>query len=292
MELRAAVGAAVDRLGLTHAQYSVLASLRGMTRAGHIPSQRELADYTGLDPIYISKLARALESVGFVQRVEDAQDSRAVRLTITSRGGEVIDQAVPVVGGLLEELTASLGGTTSSRTRRLVSDLEALLAVRPALHLSSPINRQKGSSQSMSAPPLLTSRDIGVTENTLRALLTKKLLRGTNLDYPQWVAFNAIASQPPASATRLLSQMQAGLKIDQHTAAKVIDQIETSGLITVVGDELRPTDDGRALHARVTPQLQALTQRMYAGLDSDDLAAAYRVLSTLTERGNAILAEP
>jgi hypothetical protein len=29
---------------------------------------------------------------------------------------------------------------------------------------------------------------------------------------------------------------------------------------------------------------------MYAGLETDDLAAAYRVLSTLTERANGLLA--
>jgi hypothetical protein len=39
---------------LTDAQYSVRASLRGMTNAGHTPSQPELADHTGLDAIYIS----------------------------------------------------------------------------------------------------------------------------------------------------------------------------------------------------------------------------------------------
>jgi MarR family transcriptional regulator, organic hydroperoxide resistance regulator len=69
MKWRAAVDAAVAPLGLTHAQYSVLASLRGMTYAGQRPSQRELADHTGLDPIYISKLARALEKSGVVARV-------------------------------------------------------------------------------------------------------------------------------------------------------------------------------------------------------------------------------
>jgi hypothetical protein len=35
---------------------------------------------------------------------------------------------------------------------------------------------------------------------------------------------------------------------------------------------------------------QQLTQRLFSGIDHDDLAAAYRVLSTLTERANALLA--
>jgi DNA-binding MarR family transcriptional regulator len=143
----------------------------------------------------------------------------------------------------------------------------------------------------MSNPTLLTSRDIGVTENTLRALLTQKLLSGTNLDYHQWVSFNLIVSQAPAVLSRVLAQMQAGLRLDQQTAAAVIDALSARGLITVRGDELTPTDEGSALHARVTSQVLLLTQRMYAGLDPADLAAAYRVLSTLNERGSAILAE-
>ena len=59
---RAAVDRAVAPLGLTHAQYTLLGSLYGLSRSGTRPSQRELADYAGLEPIYVSKLVRALES--------------------------------------------------------------------------------------------------------------------------------------------------------------------------------------------------------------------------------------
>ena len=128
MKWRAAVDAAVAPLGLTHAQYSVLASLRGMTRSGNYPSQRELADHTGLDPIYISKLARALESGGLIKRVPDANDTRAVRLTITKEGATVIDRAIVIVRDLQEQLTAPLGGTSSRRMQMLMRDLEVLIA--------------------------------------------------------------------------------------------------------------------------------------------------------------------
>ena len=130
MKWRARVDAAVAPLGLTHALYSVLASLRGMTRGGHRPTQREMAEHTGLDPIYISKLARTLEEAGLIERVPDSHDSRAVRLTITERGISTIDQAIGIVSGLLEELTTPLGGTSSPRTRALMNDLEALIQER------------------------------------------------------------------------------------------------------------------------------------------------------------------
>jgi DNA-binding MarR family transcriptional regulator len=130
MKWRSRVDAAVAPLGLTHALYSVLASLRGMTRGGHRPTQREMADHTGLDPIYISKLARTLEKAGLLERVPDARDSRAVRLTITERGISTIDQAIAIVGELLEGLLAPLGGTSSARTQALMNDLETLIKER------------------------------------------------------------------------------------------------------------------------------------------------------------------
>lgn len=56
MKWRVAVDRAVAPLGLTHAQYSVLASLRGFSTAGRSPNQRELAEFIGLEPLYVSKL--------------------------------------------------------------------------------------------------------------------------------------------------------------------------------------------------------------------------------------------
>jgi DNA-binding MarR family transcriptional regulator len=127
MKWRTAVDAAVAPLGLTHAQYSVLATLRGVSRSGLCPSQRQLADHTGLDPIYVSKLARALEDGGMIDRLPSPSDSRAFRLNLTARGIEVIDQAIAVVAGLIEQVTTPLGGTTSRRTLAMMQDLQALI---------------------------------------------------------------------------------------------------------------------------------------------------------------------
>src|ERR1700724_3258521 len=71
MKWRTAVDRAVAPLGLTHAQYVVLASLYGLSRRGTRPSQRELADFTGLEPVYVSRIAKALESNGMIHRTDD-----------------------------------------------------------------------------------------------------------------------------------------------------------------------------------------------------------------------------
>jgi MarR family transcriptional regulator, organic hydroperoxide resistance regulator len=125
---RTAVDRAVAPFGLTHAQYSVLASLLGMTRGGDRPSQRRLADHTGLEAIYVSKLVRALESAGLVERAGNPSDTRAVQLTLTPTGIDVAERAVVAVLELQEQLTAPLGGLHSARTRDLVDAVQTLLA--------------------------------------------------------------------------------------------------------------------------------------------------------------------
>ncbi|MFI8457734.1 MarR family winged helix-turn-helix transcriptional regulator [Kitasatospora sp. NPDC085464] len=124
---RVAVDRAVAPLGLTHAQYAVMASLYGMSRSGLRPSQRRLADHTGLEALYVSKLARALEANGLVARTRDPDDPRAVQLSLTEQGRDVTRRAITVVQGLLDRLLEPLGGQDSPRARQFTSELAALL---------------------------------------------------------------------------------------------------------------------------------------------------------------------
>ncbi|MFB6960651.1 MarR family winged helix-turn-helix transcriptional regulator [Streptomyces sp. NPDC056309] len=124
---RVAVDRAVAPLGLTHAQYSLVASLYGMRRSGERPSQRRLADHTGLEALYVSKLARALESAGLIERTRDPRDPRAVQLALTEQGQTVTRQAIAVVQELLQQLLEPLGGLDAPRTRAFTDELTTLL---------------------------------------------------------------------------------------------------------------------------------------------------------------------
>jgi MarR family transcriptional regulator, organic hydroperoxide resistance regulator len=126
---RVAVDRALAPLELTHAQYSLVSSLYGMQRAGERPSQRRLADHTGLEPLYVSKLARALEAAGLIERVRDPRDPRAVQLSLTEPGRDVTLRAITVVQGLLERLLLPLGGLDGARTRAFTAELTTLLDV-------------------------------------------------------------------------------------------------------------------------------------------------------------------
>jgi DNA-binding MarR family transcriptional regulator len=127
MRLRVALDRTLAPLGLTHAQYSVLATLYGLSRNHISPTQKELADHTGLEPLYVSKLARALESTGFVERTTDPADSRAVRLALTTTGRTTTRRAITIVHELQVRLMAPLGGLDSKRANAFLRDLKVLL---------------------------------------------------------------------------------------------------------------------------------------------------------------------
>lgn len=129
MKWRVAIDRGLAPLGLTHAQYSLLGSLWGMQQAGLRPSQRALADHTGLEALYVSKLARGLEAAGFVERAADPADTRAVRLSLTAEGLAVTGRAVEVVRRLVDGLLAPLGGLDGPDAEAFTRTLTALLDV-------------------------------------------------------------------------------------------------------------------------------------------------------------------
>jgi MarR family transcriptional regulator, organic hydroperoxide resistance regulator len=126
---RTAVDRTLAPLGLTHAQYLLLAPLYGMAGAGDTPTQRELADRSGLEPMYVSRLIRTVERAGLVERTPHPSDTRAVQLALTDDGTEVVGRAIGLVGSLLDELLAPLGGRRGRRTKALTDALSELLTV-------------------------------------------------------------------------------------------------------------------------------------------------------------------
>lgn len=124
---RVALDRALAPLGLTASRYAVLASLYGLTRDGAQPSQRELADFSGFDPMYVSKLIRALEREGLVERTANPADPRAVQLAVTEQGTERIAAGRQVVLELEEQRLAPLGGRSSKRSAEFTRTLHELL---------------------------------------------------------------------------------------------------------------------------------------------------------------------
>ena len=127
MKWRAAVDRTVAPFGLTHAQYVLLATLYGLSLQGIQPSQRELAEANGLEPVYVSRLARALEEGGLIERAESPADPRAVEISLTPHGEEVVIPAIAAVRELHDELLEPIGGPRGLENRRFRNTLRSLL---------------------------------------------------------------------------------------------------------------------------------------------------------------------
>jgi DNA-binding MarR family transcriptional regulator len=89
--------------------------------------------------MYVSKLARALEHEGLLERHPNAADPRAFHLTLTGRGRDTFDAAFARVGELHEQLLAPLGGPGDARRGQFRESLEALLRHAEGLDGSLPV---------------------------------------------------------------------------------------------------------------------------------------------------------
>ncbi|MDF1602468.1 MarR family transcriptional regulator [Nocardioides sp. YIM 152315] len=127
MRWRAELDRALAAHGLTSAQYAVLASLHALTTGGARPSQRELADFASLEPMYVSKLVTALERSGLVRRATHPDDSRAVQLEITAAGDAAVRAARAQVRAIDDDRLRVLGGPRSAESEALRASLERLL---------------------------------------------------------------------------------------------------------------------------------------------------------------------
>jgi DNA-binding MarR family transcriptional regulator len=144
---RAELDRALAPLGLTSAQYAVLASLYGLSQVGARPSQRELADFAGLEPMHVSKLIRALQRAGLVERTGHPTDTRAVQLAVTDHGLQVVTAARTKVLQLEARRLEPLGGHRSPRSAELRETLLALLR-----HAQTPGAAGEGSIAARPAP--------------------------------------------------------------------------------------------------------------------------------------------
>ncbi|GAA3168595.1 MarR family transcriptional regulator [Rhodococcus baikonurensis] len=123
---RAGVDRAIAHLGLTHAQYSVLASLHGLVSVGRGPASGNSPRTQGCsESTYPSSCE--LWRRGFVVSERDDRDGRAVRLDLSDEGGRVIVLAKGIVRELDAENTRVLTEAGGRELAELHRALGALL---------------------------------------------------------------------------------------------------------------------------------------------------------------------
>jgi DNA-binding MarR family transcriptional regulator len=105
---------------LTHVQFVLLASLWWLIdHDDHSPTQAQLAQQAGTDPMMTSQVTRKLETRGLLERAQDPTDSRARRLRLTAAGRALVTRALSDVEAADEEHFATLGSQRESFIRAL-----------------------------------------------------------------------------------------------------------------------------------------------------------------------------
>ena len=92
---RRELGVRLRPLGLTPTQFDAIAAVSFLGRSGE-PTQQQIADFSGLDRMMLSKVLATLEQRGLVQRTPDAADGRAKRLAVTAAGRQTVDAATAI----------------------------------------------------------------------------------------------------------------------------------------------------------------------------------------------------
>jgi hypothetical protein len=128
---------------------------------------------------------------------------------------------------------------------------------------------------------------IGRTEKTLDVLL-KRVLAGSGLREPEYVALRVCADRAGAPRTEVTAQLAGAFHKGEEHAACLLERLAAEGVIGA--DETAPielTPVGRELHARLVAETDAIATSLWGDLPRDDLAVATRVLTTVLRRGAA-----
>ncbi|MFE5812368.1 MarR family transcriptional regulator [Streptomyces sp. NPDC056479] len=138
--------------------------------------------------------------------------------------------------------------------------------------------------------PLLGPRDIALAHYAGRALLEKVLARH-GATFQQSVTLRLVAgTDEPIEREHLVDGVVGALKIDAAEAHAVVDELLAAELLAdQEPSRVRITDAGRELYDTTSAETAPISARIYAGIPTEDLAVAGRVLSLITERANAEL---
>jgi hypothetical protein len=157
----------------------------------------------------------------------------------------------------------------------------------------------------MTNAPALTGQAIGEAAEATNAVL-ETVLADVRTSFLSWVALNELTTAGPVMPQdALVQRMTGGLKVGTEPVLVTLDELEVARLVTR-SDEAEPssessgersaepavelTADGLALHRRIRAGVDQITERLYGDLPRDDLATTGRVLATVTQRANAVLA--
>lgn len=138
--------------------------------------------------------------------------------------------------------------------------------------------------------PAADSRALGLAHYAARGVLEHVLARHGVTFQEQIVLRAAVTADAPQTPDDLVTQVRASLKAAPADIRTTLDDLLAKNLLVADGAHIRATDAGRELLATVGAETAPISARIWGGLPAEDLAAAGRVLTQVTERANAELA--
>jgi hypothetical protein len=146
----------------------------------------------------------------------------------------------------------------------------------------------------MGTGPTLSPQIIGQTERAIGALMNT-VLATTGGTFPQWVALTITAGAADGiDRDRLIERLAEALAVDAWAASAVAADLIESDLLQTSpgpGQHLSLSVSGQNRHARIRAAIDDLTGRLFGDAADEDLRTAGRVLSVITARARAELAE-
>ena len=92
---------ALAKLGLTHAQFVVLAGVLWLSsQPDNLVTQKQVSDLTTIDKMSMSDLVAILLQKKMLKRMVHAKDKRAYALLLTDKGRRLVLKCIPIVEGI------------------------------------------------------------------------------------------------------------------------------------------------------------------------------------------------
>ncbi|MCC6768962.1 MAG: MarR family transcriptional regulator [Bacteroidia bacterium] len=113
----------LDTIGITYAQFLLLASLDFLSTQKNLVSQQDIAKHCRIDKMMTSKILRILQKKGLIQRRKNKMDSRAKTLALSESGVEVVGKAYKIIGKTDDDFLSPLGLNSMNFT----ADIRSLL---------------------------------------------------------------------------------------------------------------------------------------------------------------------
>ncbi len=87
----------LDKTGITHTQFVLLASLAWLSKTNASVTQVDIANHSNTDRMMVSKVLRTLITKKFIERKAHELDTRAKTISLTQHGQTVLQKALKQV---------------------------------------------------------------------------------------------------------------------------------------------------------------------------------------------------